>query len=119
MQVTPSKVVKVSFKFRYDEMITSINLLQGLNSDITIHARLSGRKAVNLGLFTIAGVSFDKDGNATVQFKSAFDSVNMDNISEIISFDPDDILQLKFLAVLELPDNGEEDEEDGEAPPFV
>lgn len=107
MQVSPSKIVKVSFKIRYDDMITSINLLQGLNSDITIHAKLSGRKAVNLGLFTIGGVSFDKDGNATVQFKSKVENVNMDNISEIISFDPDDILQLKFMAVLELPDGGD------------
>lgn len=99
-------------------MITSINLLQGLNSDITIHARLSGRKAVNLGLFIIGAVNFDKDGNATVQFKSMVENVNMDNISEIISFDPEDILQLKFLAVLELPDNSEE-EGDDESLPFT
>lgn len=107
-QVSPSKIVKISFKIRYNDMITSINLLQGLNSDITIHAKLSGRKAVNLGLYTIAGVSFDKDGNAVIQFKSMVDNVNMNNISDILSFDPDDILQLKFMAVLELPDGKEE-----------
>lgn len=100
-------------------MITSINLLQGLNSDITIHAKLSGRKAVNLGLFTIGGVDFDKDGNATVKFKSLVDSVNMDNLCDIMSFDPDDILQLKFLAVLELPDNSENRDDEKEGLPFV
>lgn len=112
----PSKVVKISFKFRYDEMITSISLLQGLNTDITIHAKISGRKAVNLGLFTIGAVAFDKDGNAQAQFKSMIDNVNMDNISNILSLDADDILQLQFLAVLELPDNSEEETEGGELP---
>lgn len=105
MQITPSKVVKLGFKIRYSDMLTSINLLQGLNSDITIHAKLSGRKAVNLGLFTIGGLNFDKDGNATVQFKSLVDSVNLNNINDIISSDPEDILQLKFMAVLELPES--------------
>lgn len=108
MQVATSKVVTLTFKLRYDEMITSINLLQGLNNDITIHARVSGRKAVNLGMFTIGAINFDKDGNAIVPFKSRIESVNMNNISEVLTAEQDDIIQLQFLAVLELPDNGEE-----------
>lgn len=111
LNVSASKIVTISFKFRYDEMITSINLLQGLNTDITVHARISGSKAKNLGIFTISGVSFDKDGNASVQFKSMVENVNLDNITDVISADDDDILQLQFLAVLELPDKEENKEE--------
>lgn len=111
LQVMPSKIVKVSFKFRYDEMITSVSLLQGLNTDITIHAKISGKKAVNLGIFTIGAVTFDKDGNAIIQFKSMVNNVNMDKVDDILSLDPDDILQLQFLAVLELQDSEIQEDE--------
>lgn len=104
MTVSPVGVITLKFKLRYDEMITSVQLLQGLNNDITVHAKLADRKPVNLGMFTIDGIKFDKDGNAVVPFKSRVDNVNMDKICEIPG---EEYVQLMFKAIIELPDPDE------------
>ena len=70
LSIGKNKTVQVKFKLRYDELLTSVNLLQGLNSDITVHAKCGTGKAMNLGIFTIGAVNFDKDGNAMIPFKS-------------------------------------------------
>ena len=106
MSIGKNKTVQVKFKLRYDEILTSVELLQGLNSDITVHAKIGDDKPVNLGIFTIGAVNFDKDGNATIPFKSLVDNVNLDNINSIID---EDYIQLRFMAIIELPDNGSEE----------
>lgn len=109
LTISKSRTVILKVKLRYDEVITSINLLQGLNSDITVHAKVPDRKAMNLGIFTIGAVNFDKDGNATIPFKSMVQNVNLDNICSLTD---EDYIQLRFMAVLELPQNEEEQEEE-------
>lgn len=102
LTIAPSNAVTLKLKLRYDELITSVQLLQGMNSDITLHAKLNNKKAMNLGLFTIGGVNFDKDGNALIPFKSLVQNVNLNNIMEIVD---EEYIQMRFLAVLELPDS--------------
>lgn len=109
LTISKNRTVVLKVKLRYDEVITSINLLQGLNSDITVHAKVPDRKAMNLGIFTIGAVNFDKDGNATIPFKSMVQNVNLDNICSLTD---EDYIQLRFMAVLELPQNEEEQEEE-------
>ena len=106
LSIRRNKTVQLNFKLRYDEILTSVELLQGLNSDITVHAKIGDNKPVNLGIFTIGAVNFDKDGNATIPFKSLVDNVNLDNINSIID---EDYIQLRFMAIIELPDNGSEE----------
>ncbi len=107
MSIGKNRTVQVKFKLRYDEILTSVELLQGLNSDITVHAKSPDGKPVNLGIFTIGGVNFDKDGNAVIPFKSLVENVNLDNICSLVD---EDYIQLRFMAVIELPDNGEQEE---------
>lgn len=102
LSIGKNKTVQVKFKLRYDELLTSVNLLQGLNSDITVHAKCGTGKAMNLGIFTIGAVNFDKDGNAMIPFKSLTDNVNLDNICSLVD---EEFIQLRFMAVLELPDS--------------
>ena len=109
LTISKNRTVVLKVKLRYDEVITSINLLQGLNSDITVHAKVPDRKAMNLGIFNIGAVNFDKDGNATIPFKSMVQNVNLDNICSLTD---EDYIQLRFMAVLELPQNEEEQEEE-------
>lgn len=111
LTVGANKTITVKFKFRYDEMLTSINLLQGLNNDITIIAKCPDRKSESLGLFTIGGISFDKDGNAVIPFKSLIDSVNLDAICRLAD---EEYIQLMFKAVLELPGSDVEEIEGGD-----
>ena len=111
LSIGKNKTVQVKFKLRYDEMLTSVNLLQGLNSDITVHAKCGTGKAMNLGIFTIGAVNFDKDGNAMIPFKSLTDNVNLDNICSLVD---EEFIQLRFMAVLELPDSSVTEKEGGE-----
>ena len=111
LSIGKNKTVQVKFKLRYDELLTSVNLLQGLNSDITVHAKCGTGKAMNLGIFTIGAVNFDKDGNAMIPFKSLTDHVNLDNICSLVD---EEFIQLRFMAVLELPDSSVTEKEGGE-----
>ena len=106
LNIGKNKTVQVKFKLRYDEILTSVELLQGLNADITVQAKTASTKAMNLGIFTIGAINFDKDGNATIPFKSLVDNVNLDNICALVD---EDYIQLRFMAVLELPDNSEKE----------
>ena len=56
-------------------------------------------------MFTIGAINFDKDGNATIPFKSLVENVNLDNICSLVD---EEYIMIKFMAVLELPDNSEE-----------
>lgn len=106
LNIGKNKTVQVKFKLRYDEILTSVELLQGLNADITVQAKTASTKAMNLGIFTIGAINFDKDGNATIPFKSLVDNVNLDNICALVD---EEYIQLRFMAVLELPDNSEKE----------
>lgn len=110
MTIGANKTVKVKFKLPFDELLTSVNLLKGLNADITVQAKAGINKPVNLGIFTIGSVNFDRDGNAMIPFKSMVENVNIENICSIVD---EEYIQLRFMAVLELPDNAE-DETEGE-----
>lgn len=98
-----NQIVTFKLKLRYDEVITSVNLLQGLNADITVLAKIPNAKVVSLGVFTVGGITFDRDGNAKVTLKSLVSSVNLDNICDIVE---EEYVQIKFMAVLELEDKG-------------
>lgn len=111
MNIGKNRVVTVKFKFRYDEIVTSVELLQGLNTDITVHAKTPSTSAMNLGLFTIGNLTFDKDGNATVQFKALTDNVNLDNLCAVVD---EEYLQLRFMAVIEIEDKETDEKGDGD-----
>lgn len=105
-----NKTIQVKFKLRYDEILTSVELLQGLNNDITLHAKVPDKKPMNLGIFTIGAINFDKDGNATIPFKSLTDNVNVESICSLVD---EELIQLRFQAIIELPDTSVEESEGG------
>ena len=108
LTIGKNKAVVVKFKLRYDEILTSVELLQGLNNDITVHAKAEDTGVISLGMFTIGAVNFDRDGNATIPFKSLVDNVNLDNICKLVD---KEYIQLRFSAIIELPDNSSESED--------
>ena len=109
LNIAKNNLVTLKFKLRYDEIVTSVELLQGLNTDITIHAKTPSTDSVKLGMFTIGGMNIDRDGNATIPFKALADNVNLNSICDILD---EDYIQLKFMAVLELPDGEADSDED-------
>lgn len=110
LSIGKNKTIQVKFKLRYDEILTSVELLQGLNNDITLHAKVPDKKPMNLGIFTIGAINFDKDGNATIPFKSLTDNVNIESICSLVD---EELIQLRFQAIIELPDTSVEESEGG------
>lgn len=110
LSIGKNKTIQVKFKLRYDEILTSVELLQGLNNDITLHAKVPDKKPMNLGIFTIGAINFDKDGNATIPFKSLTDNVNVESICSLVN---EELIQLRFQAIIELPDTSVEESEGG------
>lgn len=110
LSIGKNKTIQVKFKLRYDEILTSVELLQGLNNDITLHAKMPDKKPMNLGIFTIGAINFDKDGNATIPFKSLTDNVNVESICSLVD---EELIQLRFQAIIELPDTSVEESEGG------
>lgn len=105
LTIGKNQTVQVKFKLRYDEILTSVELLQGLNTDITLQVKASSG-AMSLGIFTIGAINFDKDGNATIPFKSLVENVNLSNICNLVD---EEYIQLRFQAIIELPDNSNEE----------
>lgn len=101
LNISGNKVVTLKFKMRYDEIVTSVQLLQGLNCDITVLAKIGGSKPKSLGLFTVGGINFDKDGNAEVTLKSLTQNVELNNITELVE---EELIQLMFRTIIELED---------------
>lgn len=110
LSIGKNKTIQVKFKLRYDEILTSVELLQGLNNDITLHAKVPDKKPMNLGIFTIGALNFDKDGNATISFKSLTDNVNVESICSLVD---EELIQLRFQTIIELPDTSVEENEGG------
>lgn len=97
--VDSKKVVTIKMQFSYADMVTSVNLLAGLNVDVAVLARVASGAQYNLGVFKNAGTTFDKDGNSIVTLKSMVDNVNVDKISALLS-DETEAFQVMFKAVL-------------------
>lgn len=96
--------VDLSFNAMYDEITNSIQLLQMLNNDVTIVAKLPNEKPIKLGVFRIKSVSFDDDGESTLKFNSIDTSVELDNLGKIITSEK---FQIKMTAEIEEEnDNG-------------
>lgn len=97
------KIVTLKLRFEFNEFLTSINLLQCMNTDVTVLAKFpDGEKAVNLGVYTIESNNFNKNHESLIVLKSLIDSINLDNTCRATVADN---VIIRFLAVLELPDN--------------
>ena len=98
--------VDISFTAMYGEITNSIKVLQLLNNDVAIIAKLAGDKPVKIGSFSVKNVLFDGDGESTLKFTSMVDFVEMDSLNKIIS---QENFQIKMEANVEL-EEGESDE---------
>lgn len=73
----------VNFKLRasYSELVNSIKLMQMLNNDVIIKAKVPGSKVMKLGIFRIKQIVFDGDGESKITFNGLNDFIEMDNLN--------------------------------------
>ena len=73
--------VSLTLKAEYSELTQTIQTIQMLNEDVSIKAKLVGKKAMNLGSFKIKDIKIDGDGESQLKFAGVSDYVEMDNLN--------------------------------------
>ena len=102
--------VDFTLKAAYSELPNSIQLMQMLNNDVEIKAKLPGSKAMKLGTFRIKQIVIDGDGESVLKFNGLNDYIEMDNLN-LLPLNNDENKEFQILAEAEIE---MEDEEDGE-----
>lgn len=102
--------VDLTLKAGYSELTNSIKLMQMLNNDVSIKAKVPGDKPMKLGQFRIKQIIIDGDGESVLKFNSLSDYIEMDNLN-MLPLNTDD--NKEFVVLMEA-DIEEEDESDGE-----
>lgn len=109
--------VNFTLKAGYSELPKSIQLMQMLNNDVFIKAKIPGQSPIKLGEFRVKQIVIDGDGESVLKFNGLNDYIEMDNLN-VLPMNDSDIKEFVVLVEAEIEeedDNDEsEDNEDGE-----
>ena len=100
--------VNFTLKASYSELTNTIQLMQMLNNDVVIKAKLPGGKPMKLGMFRIKQIVIDGDGESTLKFNGLNDYIEMDNLN-VLPLNSDD--NKEFVVVAEAEIETEEGED--------
>lgn len=103
--VKANQSVDLSVKAGYDQLSQSVQLLQFLNNDVTIKAKVPDAKPFGLGTFRVQAVNISHDGESVIKFNSMADFTEVDNFSKLIG---SDMVILRVSADIEIEDSEEE-----------
>jgi len=108
--------VNFTLKAGYSELPNSIKLMQLLNNDVYIKAKIPGERPMKLGDFRVKQIVIDGDGESVLKFNGLNDYIEMDNLN-LLPMNDSDIKE--FVVMLESnieeeEDDESEDEDDGE-----
>ena len=74
--------VDLNLKAKYSNLVNTIQLMQLLNNDITIKARVSN-KVTRLGVFRIKSIVIDGDGESKLKLIGLSDYIEMDELNKL------------------------------------
>lgn len=86
---TSKGIVNLTVKSSYSNLSQTIKLLQMLNNDITLKAKVGRNKPFVIGTFRIKDIVVDGDGESKIKFTSILDYVNASRITDLIMIDED------------------------------
>lgn len=105
--------VDFTLKAAYSELVNSIQLMQMLNNDVDIKAKLPGKKPMKLGMFRIKQIVIDGDGESILKFNGLNDHIEMDNLNLLpLNTEDDKEFAVMMEAEIEEEEEGEDDGED-------
>jgi len=104
--------VNFTLKAAYSELTNTIKMMQMLNNDVTIKAKLPSGKPMKLGMFRIKQIIIDGDGESILKFNGLNDYIEMDNLN-VLPLNSDDNKEFVIMmeADIETEDEGENDGE--------
>lgn len=105
--------VNFTLKASYSELTKTIQLMQMLNNDVNIKAKLPAGKPMKLGMFRIKQIVIDGDGESTLKFNGLNDYIEMDNLN-LLPLNNDENKEFVVMMEAEIEVEEEEGEDDGE-----
>ena len=105
--------VNFTLKASYSELPNTIQMMQMLNNDVTVKAKLPTGKPMKLGMFRIKQIIIDGDGESTLKFNGLNDYIEMDNLN-LLPLNNDDSKEFVIMMEAEIETDEMEDIEDGE-----
>ena len=102
--------VDFTLKSAYSELVNTIQMMQMLNNDVNIKAKLPGQKAMKLGVFRIKQIIIDGDGESILKFNGLNDYIEMDNLN-LLPLNNDDNKEFVIMMEAEVEDEDKEGEE--------
>lgn len=105
--------VNLTFKASYSELTNTIQLMQMLNNDVNIKAKVPGEKAMKLGMFRIKEIKVEGDGESVIKFNSLNDYTEMDNLNYLpIKGSENEEFAVMMSAEIEIEKEGEENDDE-------
>lgn len=105
--------VNFTLKARYSELTNTIKLMQMLNNDVNIKAKVPGGKPMKLGMFRIKQIVIDGDGESIIKFNGLNDYIEMDNLN-LLPLNSDENKEFVILMEAEIEDEGKDGDENDE-----
>lgn len=105
--------VNFILKAQYSELPNTIQLMQMLNNDVSIKAKIPGNSPMKLGFFRIKQIVIDGDGESIIKFNGLNDYIEMDNLN-LLPLNSDENKEFVVLMEAEIETDEMEDIEDGE-----
>lgn len=103
--------VSLTLKAGYSELTKTIQVIQMLNEDVAVKAKLAGQKPMKLGSFKIKDIKIDGDGESVLKFAGISDYVEMDNLNLLpLANEENKLFQILLECETEATDEGNEEE---------
>ena len=105
--------VNLTLRASYSELTSTIQLMQMLNNDVNIKAKIPGEKVMKLAFFRIKDIRIDGDGESIIKFNGLNDYIEMDNLNLLpVKGSENEEFAVLMDAEIEIEEEGEEDGEE-------
>ena len=105
--------VNFTLKANYGELENTIRVMQMLNNDVSIKAKVPGGKPMKLGFFRVKQIVIDGDGESTIKFNGLNDYIEMDNLN-LLPLNTDENKEFVVLMEADIETDEMEETDDGE-----
>ena len=106
--LTSNGIVNLTLKAMYSELVNTIQVMQLLNNDITLKAKLNS-EVKNVGIFRVKHIDIDDDGESKLKLTGMAECVNLDVLNEF-PLKSDEVQEFAVMLMADLESDGEESE---------
>lgn len=104
--------VNLTLKASYSELTNTIKLMQMLNNDVSIKAKIPNGHPMKLGAFRIKQIQVDGDGESKIKFNGLNDYIEMNNLNLLpLPSNTEETKEFVILMQAEIEEDEEEIEE--------